>query len=251
MNSIEIFSSNDFGNVRTIIINNEPWFVGRDVAASLGFKQVVAAVRRKVAPAYKREYTIESNGGSQTVTLINEQGIYALVMNSRLPNAIAFQDWIYREVIPMIRKHGVYVTDEVLEMTIQNPRYIQGILQKYIDEQEKRKQLEYTNAALTEQEMRWDNRAILNALIRAYGAGILKGNMCLAWNMFYKELLYKEHIGVKLRYANQPEAKFMIECIENEEWPRVIKCAVAFCEKKKIDTGEILAHCKDELQLAG
>lgn len=250
-NSMAIFSNNTFGNIRTITIDDQPWFVGRDVAASLGFKQVVAAVRRKVNPEYKRDYVMSTGSGEQHITLINEQGIYNLVMNSRLPNAVAFQDWIYREVLPSIRKHGVYVTDEVLEMTAKNPRYIISVLQKYVDEQEKNKQLTCVNAALTEQIMKWDNRSVLNALIRNYGLAIFKGNYQLAWNCFYKELRYQQHIDLKHRarmlytFAKKPKA--ILDCVKENEWPTVIKCAVAFCESKHVQTGEVLAHYNGDL----
>lgn len=247
-NSIEIFNNSTFGNIRTMTIDGEPWFVGRDVAASLGFKQVVAAVRRKVSPNYKRDYVMTSNGGEQHITLINEQGIYNLVMNSRLPNALAFQDWIYKDVIPSIRKHGMYMDKTLLELSLKDPEYAMGMLKAYADATKQVKQLKCTNAALTEKIMKWDDRLVLSALIRAYGAGVFKGNMQLAWNSFYKELLYQQHICVKARRAMNSSANTMVELIKPEEWPRVIKCAVAFCEKKKIKTGEILAHYNGEVE---
>ena len=109
MNQLQIFSNAEFGNVRVVIIDGEPYFVGKDVATALGYKEPEKAVREHVPDKYKGVSVLDTPGGKQQVTVINEAGMYKLVMRSRLPNAEKFSDWTCEEVLPSIRKTGVYV----------------------------------------------------------------------------------------------------------------------------------------------
>ena len=110
MNELQNFNFNNLP-VRTVLINDEPWFVGKDVAIAIGYKNFRDALKSHVKDKYKRESRITTPSGIQTVTVISEPGLYQLAGESKLPSAEPFQDWVYEEVLPTIRKHGAYMTD--------------------------------------------------------------------------------------------------------------------------------------------
>lgn len=108
MNNLKIFNSEEFGNIRTVTIDNEIWFVGKDVADALGFKNSRDAILTHVFGEDKGVETIYTLGGNQKVTVINESGLYALVFSSRLERAKEFKHWVTSEVLPALRKTGHY-----------------------------------------------------------------------------------------------------------------------------------------------
>lgn len=109
MNNLQIFDSPDFGQIRTIQQNGEPWFVGKDVAAALGYSQTAKAVREHVKDNHKGVSEIDTPGGKQQLTIIDESGLYSLVMRAKTDKAEAFQEWVVSEVLPSIRKTGGYI----------------------------------------------------------------------------------------------------------------------------------------------
>lgn len=114
MNELKIFENEEFGQVRTILINNESWFVGKDVATALGYANPKNAVPKHVSDEDKLSTQIEYAGQRREVTVINESGLYALIFGSKLESAKRFKHWVTSEVLPAIRKHGVYAVDELL-----------------------------------------------------------------------------------------------------------------------------------------
>ena len=108
MNEIQIFKNDDFGEIRTIEINGEPWFVGKDVATKLGYSNTRDAVSNHVFDEDKGVEKLDTPGGIQSLIIINESGLYSLVFNSRLESAKRFKHWVTSEVIPQIRKTGAY-----------------------------------------------------------------------------------------------------------------------------------------------
>ena len=110
MNKVKIFNSEEFGDVRTVTINGDPWFVGKDVAAVLGFTNPRDAISTHVFDEDKGVESIDTLGGKQKMTVINESGLYALVFGSRLKSAQRFKHWVTSEVLPAIRKTGGYRT---------------------------------------------------------------------------------------------------------------------------------------------
>ena len=106
----QVFNHPQFGNLRIVIIDNTAWFVGKDVAAALGYAKPADAVRDHVPDKFKGVSVLETPGGKQDVVAINEAGLYKLVMRSRLPEAEKFSDWACGEVLPSINKHGYYST---------------------------------------------------------------------------------------------------------------------------------------------
>lgn len=123
MNELQIFQNKEFGEVRSLVINNEPWFVGKDVAEALGYKNSKNAVPTHVDEEDKLSTQIEYTGQKRNVTVINESGLYSLILSSKLPNAKKFKRWVTSEVLPTLRKTGPYTkvpTDprELLMLTI-------------------------------------------------------------------------------------------------------------------------------------
>ena len=109
MQELQIFKSNEFGEVRTVTINNEPWFVGRDVAEALGYSKARNAISSHVSEEDKKDAPIQGTpGGTQKMTIINESGLYALIFGSKLESAKRFKHWVTSEVLPTIRKTGGY-----------------------------------------------------------------------------------------------------------------------------------------------
>ena len=108
MNELQIFNSEEFGEIRTVTIDNEPWFVGIDVAKSLGYANPKNAVPKHVSEEDKLGTQIEYAGQRREVTVINESGLYALIFGSKLESAKRFKRWVTSEVLPAIRKTGSY-----------------------------------------------------------------------------------------------------------------------------------------------
>ena len=142
MTDLQIFNNPEFGAIRTIEKDGEPWFVGKDVAAALGYKEPTKAAREKVDDDDKGVSKIDTPSGIQEMTIINESGLYSLVLSSKLPTAKKFKRWVTNEVIPSIRKHGAYMTPETLEKVLLSPDTLMQLAQNLKDEQEKRKALE-------------------------------------------------------------------------------------------------------------
>ena len=108
-NELMIFNNPEFGQVRTIEIGNEPWFVGKDVAEALGYERAAKAVQDHVDDDDKDAVPIQDSiGRMQKTPIINESGLYSLILSSKLPTAKAFKHWVTSEVIPSIRKTGSY-----------------------------------------------------------------------------------------------------------------------------------------------
>lgn len=137
MNNLTVFSNPDFGSIRTVTINSEPYFVGKDVAEALGYKEPTKAAREKVDIEDRGVSKIDTLSGKQTMTVINESGLYSLILSSKLPSAKKFKRWVTNEVLPSIRKHGMYAVDELLN----NPDFMIKTFEALKEEREKNKGL--------------------------------------------------------------------------------------------------------------
>ena len=144
MNDIQVFNNPEFGEIRTVEINNEPWFVGKDIAVALGYKDTVNAIKAHVDDEDKAGWQITTQFGTKETTVISESGLYALVLSSKLPTAKKFKRWVTSEVLPSIRKHGAYMTPETLEKMVLTPDFGIRLLTELKAEQDKRKALEAT-----------------------------------------------------------------------------------------------------------
>lgn len=108
MENLQIFNSEEFGQVRTMVIDGEPWFVGKDVAEALGYERPTDTVRKRVDDEDRGISKMETPSGKQEMTIINESGLYTLVLGSKLDSAKRFKRWVTSEVLPTIRKTGSY-----------------------------------------------------------------------------------------------------------------------------------------------
>lgn len=115
MNDIQIFSNEQFGQVRVIDIDGEGWLVGKDVAIAVGYNRPSEAIRQHCDEDDTLKHRImDGLGRNQETLLINESGLYSLIMSSKLPQAKKFKKWVTSDVLPSIRKHGMYATDELI-----------------------------------------------------------------------------------------------------------------------------------------
>jgi prophage antirepressor-like protein len=108
MNDLTIFENPEFGRLRGLKISGEPWFVGKDVAAALGYVDTAQAIRKHVDDEDKGVVEATTPGGKQKITAINESGLYSLMLKSKLPGAKKFKRWVTSEVLPSIRRAGAY-----------------------------------------------------------------------------------------------------------------------------------------------
>ncbi|EMW6307043.1 TPA: phage antirepressor [Enterococcus faecium] len=114
MTNLQIFAFEEKEEIRTLLINEEPYFVGKDVAEVLGYQNGSRDVNRHVDEEDKLTHQISASGQNRNMTIINESGLYSLILKSKLPSAKKFKRWVTSEVLPQIRKHGMYATDELL-----------------------------------------------------------------------------------------------------------------------------------------
>lgn len=137
MNNLQFF---DFENheVRTSLLNDEPVFVGKDVAKALGYSQPTKAIRDHVPNVYKGEADLDTPGGKQKLIVINEAGLYKLIFKSHAKNAEKFTNWIASEVLPTIRRHGAYMTEQKIEEALLNPDTLITLAKQLKAEKEQR-----------------------------------------------------------------------------------------------------------------
>lgn len=140
MNDLQIFNNEEFGQIRTVTIDNEPWFVGKDVATALGYSNSRDAILKHVHEDDKGVAKCDTPSGKQEMTVINESGLYALIFGSKLDSAKRFKHWVTSEVLPSIRKHGMYAVDEL----VNNPELLIKVATELKEEREKNRELENT-----------------------------------------------------------------------------------------------------------
>ena len=141
MEGLQVFENAQFGQVRTVAKEGQPWFVAADVCRALDLGQVTNTIRR-LDDDEKALISIKGiSRGNDQVSIINEPGLYSLVLGSRKPEAKAFKRWITHEVIPAIRKYGGYMTKSLLEQVLENPNLIYEFARRMLEEQQKNERL--------------------------------------------------------------------------------------------------------------
>jgi len=198
---MQVFTNEKFGQVRTVLIEGEPWFVAADVCRALGLTQVTRAMSKleadeggllQVTHPQNPEMVLEVNG-------INEPGLYTLVLGSRKPEAKQFKRWITHEVIPTIRKYGAYMTDSVLEQCLDEPEKIYSLAEKLVRERDLRDQLQQQlNDAQPKLEY-------FNAYIDPHGCTCLR-NVAKLLNMKQNEFV-RSLINGKILYRDPTTGK--------------------------------------------
>ncbi|PFS10903.1 phage repressor protein/antirepressor Ant [Bacillus cereus] len=138
MKQLQIFNNEEFGQVRTVVKGEDVWFVAKDVCDVLEIVNATRSLSRLDEDELHSMKVTDSLGRQQETNIINESGLYSLIMTSRKPQAKAFKRWVTSEVLPSIRKHGAYMTDQVLEQAVTNPDFMIGLLTNLKEEQAKR-----------------------------------------------------------------------------------------------------------------
>lgn len=135
-NELEIFRNEEFGEIRTVTIDGEPWFVAKDISDILGYAQTSNMMKR-----IDKEDSISSkmDGMNMKSLFINESGLYSAIIGSKLESAKRFKHWVTSEVLPSIRKHGAYMTNEVIERTLTDPDYLIQLATALKEERQARK----------------------------------------------------------------------------------------------------------------
>lgn len=150
-NDLQIFNSPEFGSVRILEVNGEPFFVGKDVADGLGYQNGSRDINRHVDEDDRHKAMIFDGNQDKETILINESGFYSLVLSSKMPKAKKYKHWVTSEVLPSIRKHGAYITPQTMEDILLNPDTMIELLKEIKAEREKSKQLEITVTAQQQQ----------------------------------------------------------------------------------------------------
>lgn len=219
MDNIQIFSNEEFGSIRTVTIDGEPWFVGKDIAIILGYTKPTDTVRKRVDEEDRAISKMETPSGTQRTTIINESGLYALIFGSKLESAQRFKRWVTSEVLPTIRKTGGYINNVELMVNtyfagISNEQKIivKGLLTNIEEQQKENKLLKDENSrkqeiinGFTEDIPVYQKTDIINRICRRASWGYASR---------YKELYkcFKEcfHIDLEKRqknYNNKQERK--------------------------------------------
>lgn len=152
MNTMQIFNNQQFGQVRVVDVDTIPYFVGRDVATALGYRNPVAAIAQHVDSEDSVKHAISDNQGVPHEYLcINESGVYSLVFGSKLPTAKQFKRWVTTEVLPSVRKHGAYLTDRKVEEVLSDPDTIIKLATQLKQERAEKERLAEENRLANEQ----------------------------------------------------------------------------------------------------
>ncbi len=140
----QIFKNNEFGNVRVVLVgeSKEPYFVGKDVAECLGYSDTADAIKRHVDSEDKLTRSFTDSGQNRKMYVINESGLYSLILSSKLSKAKQFKRWVTSEVLPSIRKHGVYATNSFIDEALNNPDTAIKLLEQIKTEREQKLKLE-------------------------------------------------------------------------------------------------------------
>lgn len=278
--ALKVFTNSEFGSIRAVNVDGDYWFVGRDIALALGYGNgnvnsaaIVHALDDHVDEEDKmmvsQDFLIlrDPNGhvkrsrlSNYKITIINESGLYALMLRSKLPSAHKFKRWVTSEVLPSISKHGAYMTDEVLDKAQRDPDSIDRLVKDLLAERKKtealtvalnsantelsvvKNKLEVTkdklhttrqnsralkqiNYLLCEKPMAVDYRRMLNRIILSVTSYSLHMPLPLVWNTFYNAISDKFGIDVKERRVERG-TQHMVECIDDNEWPKVFCYAI-------------------------
>lgn len=260
---VQLFENTEFGELTVLTFEDGEdivWFIGKEVTTLLGYSNTRDALKKHVDDEDKNTVAIRDGNqkGNPNKVIINESGLYSLILSSKLPSAKKFKRWVTSEVLPSIRKHGAYLTQETALELLNDPEqrdkmlsyFAQGILDrdKIIEEKNKmidglttsNNELALTNAALAEKVTTWDDRRILNALVRSYANNRCSGEMQVAWNYFYKQINYA--LGINIWNRKSPTAKSRLDLLTEDELKSAVSVVAALCEHADLNVGKIIGE---------
>lgn len=210
MNQMQVFRNEEFGSVRTLLIGDEPCFAGKDVTDILGYSNSRDAIARHVAEEDRETIGLsDAMGREQPTVFINESGLYSLILSSRLPGAKRFKRWITSEVLPAIRRHGVYAVDEVLHdpdlllsalSALKQEREVSGSLRETVETQQKLLTAMEPKAEYYDRVLSCPEALPVSIIAKDYGWSGRKMNLFLQeagiqFKMGKTWLLYADHAG--------------------------------------------------------
>ena len=250
-NEIKIFENEEFGSIRTLEINGKPYFVGKDVTDILGYQNGSRDINRHVDEDDREKVMIFDGNQNKESIIINESGLYSLILSSKLPTAKKFKRWVTSEILPSIRKTGGYLANSDMMVSTyfgnlppEQQTLVKGLFDNIIAQQTKIDTLTTTNEVLTTDILSWADRPLVNALVRRYAGYACDGNFASAWIEFKKELLYKYSININSRitaYINKNGKKpHTLDVITDDEVLSALKTIVSLCENKNIDISDLL-----------
>ncbi len=251
---LQIFSKKEFGDIRTIVINNDPYFVGKDIATSLGYKDTSDALKKHVHDDDKLTRRFADSGQNRNMIIINESGLYSLIFGSKLESAKEFKHWVTSEVLPTIRKTGGYVNNVDLmvntyfsDVPDEQKSLVKGLLVNIEEKQKKIVSLSNENDLLAQKNLKWADRPLINSLVRAYASSI--GDFGKAWNNYKKELLYKHSININSRITNHinttGKKPKTLDMIDDTELANAISVAVSLCRENNVEIDDLLNNKAD------
>lgn len=248
--NLEIFKNEEFGEVRTIMLDNKPYFMASDIAKALGYARPNDAVSRHCRATVKHSTPI--SGKIQKVNFIPEGDMYRLIAHSKLPSAERFESWIFDEVLPTIRRTGGYINNVDLmvntyfsDIPDDQKVLVKGLMTNIAALQNKNSALNNENDLLAQKNLEWADRPLINALVRAYATSV-GNNFAKAWNDFKKELLYKHSINLNSRitnYLNTSGKKTKpktLDMLDDSEISSAISTIVSLCRENEVDIDYLL-----------
>ncbi|HEL1708225.1 TPA: phage antirepressor KilAC domain-containing protein [Streptococcus suis] len=222
---LQIFKNEQFGEVQLLEINNEPWFVGKEIAEILGYQNPSKALKDHVDEEDKLNNETLLSLGQRGGWIINESGLYSLILKSKLPQAKQFKRWVTSEVLPAIRKHGGYLTDNKLEEALLNPDTLISLATQLKEEREARKQLQVANSQLMvdnqimQPKAQYFDDLVARNLLTSFRNTAkmlkIKEREFINW-LLDKKFLYRDKKGKLVPFANKNDGLFEIKETKNE-----------------------------------
>ena len=223
---LQVFKNEQFGEIRTVEIDGTPYFVGKDVAERLGYSNARDAIGRHVDEEDKGVVKHDTLGGKQELTIINESGLYSLVLSSKLPEAKKFKRWVTSEVLPTIRKHGAYMTEQTLEQALTSPDFLIKLATELKNEKDKNLRLQAQNSHLvvenTIMQPKADyfdelvDRNLLTGVRETAKQLKVKQNKFVEF-LLAKKYLYRDKRGKLQPYADKNDGLFELKETINEK----------------------------------
>ncbi|NJJ36743.1 transporter [Clostridioides difficile] len=220
-NKVISFNNSLFGEVRFMEINKKPYAVANDIAKALGYSSPKDAISRHCKGAMFHSYLTE--GGNQELKFIPEGDIYRLIIKSKLPSAEKFESWVFDEVLPTVREHGAYLTDDKIEEILSNPDTIIKLATDLKEKRAKIKKLEVevihkedVIIGLVENISLAEKRQRINQIVKYK---VEPKNFSKRWNLLYGEFEKKYHMDLKRRISNcniKPKIKNKVDYIDRE-----------------------------------